>query len=358
MVPQGINALEAHNKETAMQHVAIDLGGRESQVCVRAESGQILDERKIATTRIDAYLKAQPRSRVVVETCAEAFYIADQALRSNHEVRVVPATLVPTLGVGSRGVKTDRRDAQMLSEVSCRIDLPTVHLPTQLARERRNRCAVREELVAVRTALVNCVRGWTRTLLLKFPSGVTATLTKRVRDAATKHPQGLPEYIERILASIDAIQEQILKADKELEQLAAQDPICQRLMSVPGVGTVTSMRFVAAIDDVARFPSAHAVQSYLGLTPGEHSSSDRRQRTGITKAGPAPVRRALTQAAWSLRHSQPNDPISLWAADIELRRGKFIATIAVARKLAGVLYALWRDGSRYEPKYVARNNHA
>jgi len=142
-------------------------------------------------------------------------------------------------------------------------------------------------LVAVRTALVNCVRGWTRTLLLKFPSGVTTTLTKRIRDAATKHPPGLPEYIERVLASIDAIQEQIRKADKGLEQLAAEDPVCQRLMSVPGVGVGTSMRFVAAIDDVARFPSAHAVQSYLGLTPGEHSSSDRRQCTGIPKAGPA-----------------------------------------------------------------------
>jgi transposase len=118
------------------------------------------------------------------------------------------------------------------------------------------------------------------------------------------------------------------------------------------------MRFVAAVDDVARFPSAHAVQSYLGLTPGEHSSSDRRQRTGITKAGPAAVRRTLTQAAWSLRRSHPKDPISLWAADIELRRGKFIATIAVARKLAGVLYALWRDNSRYTPTYVARNRQA
>jgi transposase len=341
-----------------MQHVAIDLGGRESQVCVRAENGQILDERKIATRGIEAYLKGQPPSRVVVETCAEAFCIADQALRSNHEVRVVPATLAPTLGVGARGIKTDRRDAQMLSEVSCRIDLPSVHLPTQLARERRNRCGVREELVAVRTALINCVRGWTRSLLLKFPSGATATFTKRIRDAAIKHPQGLPDYIERVLASIDAIQEQILKADKELEQLAAEDPVCQRLMSVPGVGIVTSMRFVAAVDDVARFPSAHAVQSYLGLTPGEHSSSDRRQRTGITKAGPAPVRRTLTQAAWSLRRSHPKDPISLWAADIELRRGKFIATIAVARKLAGVLYALWRDNSRYTPNYVARNRQA
>ena len=118
----------------------------------------------------------------------------------------------------------------------------------------------------------------------------------------------------------------------------------QRLMSVPGIGPVTSMRFVSAIDDVTRFNNAHAVQGFLGLTPGEHSSSNKQQRLGITKAGPAPVRRALTQAAWSFRRTCPHHPIALWAAQIELRRGKFIATIAVARKLAGVLFAVWRDG--------------
>jgi transposase len=112
------------------------------------------------------------------------------------------------------------------------------------------------------------------------------------------------------------------------------------------------LRFIAAIDDVSRFENAHAVQAYLGLTPGENSSSTRQQRTGITKAGPAAVRRVLVQASWNLRRYRPADPIAKWAAEIELRRGKFIATVAVARKLAGVLYALWRDGTRYETNHT------
>jgi transposase len=167
-----------------------------------------------------------------------------------------------------------------------------------------------------------------------------------------QHCDGLPEYVERSLKVIDSLNEQLVLADKELEELAAEDPICQRLMSVPGVGPVSSLRFIAAIDDVSRFRSAHAVQGFLGPTPGENSSSERRQRTGITKAGPPAVRRALTQAAWNLRRYRPLDPISVWAAQIEHRRGKFIATMAVVRKLAGVLYALWRDGSVYEPNHV------
>jgi transposase len=337
-----------------MQHVAIDLGGKESQLCVRASDGQILLEQKVATRTLGTFLKRQPHSRVVLETCAEAFHIADLALSSAHEVRVVPATLVRSLGVGARGIKTDRRDAQVLSEVSCRIDLPSVHVPSDIARQRRALCGMRAALVDSRTALTNTVRGWSRTQVLKVAPTTTAHFPKRIRSAALALPEGLPEGVDRILKVLDSLNEQIAHADQELLALAESDPICKRLMSVPGVGPITSMRFVAAIDDVSRFASAHAVESYLGLTPGENSSSERKQRTGITKAGPAAVRCALVQAAWSLRRTRPNDPIVVWAAGIEQRRGKFIATVAVARKLAGILFAIWRDGSVYSPRRGAQ----
>lgn len=339
-----------------MQHVAVDLGGTMSQVCIRTLEGTILHEGKVATRDLGRFFKRQPHSRVVLETCAEAFCVADSVLDQGHEVRVVPATLVKSLGVGSRGIKTDIRDARILSEVSCRIDLPSVHVPTELARQRRSMCGMREELVTSRTALINCARGWARTQLLKIRSGQSETLPRRMRAAALARPDGLPQYVERTLVVIDSLNEQIALADKELAELVRHDPLCQRLMSVPGVGPVTSMRFVAAIDDISRFPSAHSVQSYFGLTPGENSSSQRQRRTGITKAGPPAVRRVLVQAAWNLRRYRPADPITKWALEIEHRRGKYVATVAVARKLAGVLYALWRDGTRYEAGH-ARSRH-
>ncbi len=337
-----------------MHHVAIDLGSKKSQVCVRAADGTVLDERVVANHRLKPLLKAHSHSRVVLETCSEAFRVADWALASGHEVRVVPATLVRTLGVGARRIKTDRRDAQVLSEVSCRIDLPSVHVPQELTRERRRMCTVREELIASRTALINCTRGWARCQMLQLPSGTSGTFPKRVRAIALKTSDGLPEYIERMLRVIESLNEQIAEADEELLQLAQTDPVCLRLMSVPGVGPVTSMRFVAALDDISRFASAHAVEGFLGLIPGENSSSQRQQRTGITKAGPAPVRRALVQAAWNIRRLCPNDPIAQWAQGIEQRRGKQVAAVAVARKLVGILYALWRDGTTYQPGYDKR----
>jgi transposase len=327
-----------------MEHVAIDLGGRESQICVRAQDGTVLEERRCLTRHLATYLERKQPSRVVVETCAEAFAVADDALNLGHEVRVVPATLVRSLGVGARRTKTDKRDAQILSEVSCRIDLPSVHIPSPVSRERKTMCGMREALVSARTQLVNTVRGWLRARAARPRTGAVETFAERVRALL---PQ-MPAYVERQLQMIDELSEQIGAADKELATMAKQDAICLRLMTVPGVGPVTALRFVAALDEIGRFPDAHKVEAYLGLVPGEYSSSDRQQRTSITKAGSPALRRTLVQAAWAARRCRKTQPMIAWATEVEKRRGKRVAIIALARKIAGILYALWRDGTTYD----------
>lgn len=334
-----------------MDHIAIDLGGTESQICVRSSDGAIVEEVRYGTARLGSYLKRRPPSRVILETSAEAFRVADTARELGHDVRVVPATLAPTLGVGAHGIKTDRRDARVLSEVSSRIELPSVHIPSEISRTWKSICTAREALVTSRTQLINTVRGWTRTCLLKARTGTPSTFPQRVRVAALASPLGLPDFIEHLLCVIELLNDRVALADKQLKELALEHPVCLRLMSIPGVGPVTSIRFVAALDRVDRFPNAHSVQCYLGLVPGENSSSTRKRRTGITKAGPPRVRWTLAQAAWALRNapSRRLDPLVLWAIEVEKRRGKKIAMTALARRLAGVMYAIWRDGSRYEP---------
>jgi len=334
-----------------VEHLAIDLGSRKSQVCVRAADGTVLEEQKLETAGLGLYLQSRPKgSRVVLETCAESFRIADLALAAGHEVRVVPATLVRSLGVGARRTKTDRRDAQVLSEVSCRIDLPSVHVPTAASRQRKTLCGMREALVSARTQLVNCGRGWLRTQGIQVKKGAEG-FPERVRTQHREQRQAeLPDYVENLLQAIEGLDAQLRAADKRLRELAKKDPTCQRLMSVPGVGPVTAVRFVAALDDPSRFTSAHAVESYLGLVPGEKQSGDRQQRLSITKAGSARLRCALVQAAWCARNTRPHDPMVRWCLEVEKRRGKFIATVALARKLAGILFALWRDQTTYDPR--------
>jgi transposase len=132
--------------------------------------------------------------------------------------------------------------------------------------------------------------------------------------------------------------------------LALTDERCKRLATVPGVGPVTAVRFVAALDQIGRFQNAHAVESYLGLVPGERSSSETVRHTSITKAGPAQVRWTLVQACWCLRRTRPSDPLVVWSKQVEARRGVALAVVAMARKLAGILFAMWRDGTIYQPE--------
>jgi transposase len=212
----------------------------------------------------------------------------------------------------------------------------------------------RELLIENRTKSINHVRGWLRTLLWRLPSGATRTLPQRVRAHATANGLVVPEHIERVLLVIDVLNEEVKEADRQLRTLARENPVCRRLMTVPGVGPVTAVSYVAAIDDVSRFPRAHLVQSYLGLTPGENSSSERHRRLSITKAGAGSVRRALIQAAWSVFVHRPEEPMVRWATQIAERRGRFIAIVALARKLAGIMYALWRDDTSYQASKSAR----
>lgn len=336
-----------------MQHVAIDLGTKESQVCVRSADGTILVEKKHPTQKLEQLMKSWPGSRVILETSSEAFRIADRAKAAGHDVRVVRSTLSKELGVGDRGIKTDQRDARKLSEVSTRIDLPSVHIPSSTAREARSLIRSREVLIETRTKTVNHVRGWLRTQVLTLRRGSTETLPARVRDRVQAEGRAVPPHIEQVLLVIEALNIQVKASMKLISGLAKSNTTCRRLMTAPGIGPITAVSFVAAIDDVSRFKHAYRVCSYIGLTPGEDSSSTRERRTGITKAGPASVRRVLIQAAWVAFRFRPNDPNVRWAKKIEERRGKPIAVVALARKLAGVMFAMWRDQTNYSPLSAA-----
>lgn len=333
-----------------MEHVAIDLGSVESQICVRAQDGTIVEERRCATRSLKGYLKKRPPSRVILETCTEAFGVADMVLELGHEVRVVPSTLSKVLGVGRRGLKTDRRDAQALSEASCSMELPSVHVPSLRSRELKDICTSRDTLVSMRTKTINRVRSWARSSRIRLKGRGAETFTARMRAKS----ELLPLHIEQLLTVLDALTEQIREADAQLEYLAKRDPVCEVLMTMPGVGPQTAIRFRAAVDERGRFTSAHELESYFGLTPGENSSSSRVQRTRLTKAGSAKVRWVLVQAAWTAMRTRPNDPMVRWALRVAERRGRQIAIVALARKMAGILHAMWRDGTVYDPSLGAR----
>ena len=334
-----------------MEHIAIDLGSKESQVCVRSAGGEILEERRVATrpATLRRYLERRPASRVIVEAGAEAFWVAELAQGAGHEVRVVPSTLAPALGVGERGLKNDRRDAAVLSAASCRVDLPSVHIRSPQSRALQSRLGMRDAAVRARTALVNVTHAYLRTTGEHIRAGSRCTLVKRVRERLGERAA----VLESVLGAIENLDVSIGTMTKALTTEAKHDELASRLRSVPGVGPLTALRFIATIDQVDRFQNAPALTCYLGLVPREHSSGEHQRRGSITKAGSPAMRFLLTQATWSALRSRQPDPMVEWARRVAKRRGKGTAVVALSRKIARVLFAVWRDGSTYQAPRAA-----
>jgi transposase len=162
-------------------------------------------------------------------------------------------------------------------------------------------------------------------------------------------PPALAAELAPLRALWAPVNTQIAAADARLAHVAASDPVVAQLMTTPGIGPVTAVAFVATLDVVTRFASAHQVEAYLGLTPREYSSGEQQRRGRISKTGNARMRYLLVEAAWRvLRSKDPAAaPLRTWADGIAQRRGRSIAAVALARRLAGILYAMWRDGKDY-----------
>ena len=155
----------------------------------------------------------------------------------------------------------------------------------------------------------------------------------------------------------DQLCEQLELVDAQIAQAIKHDERAQRLTTVPSVGPITALTFVALIDNIGRFSSSPQLCSYLGLVPREYSSGEKQQRGHITKAGNSRMRCLLVECGWGLLRRQHPDtlPLREWALRIAARRARRIAVVALARKLASVLFAMARHGRTFEPQRLGRS---
>jgi transposase len=156
-----------------------------------------------------------------------------------------------------------------------------------------------------------------------------------------------------LVAVLATLETELARVEHTLAALAEKDPVLQLCATVPGVGLIVAATFVSVIDDAKRFKNAHAVGAYLGLVPSESTTGgpNKRRLGAITKQGNRMARAMLIQAAWTIfRSRDPNDPLKSWVEHLATKRHKRVAVVALARKLAGVLWAMWRDGTFYDPK--------
>jgi transposase len=331
-----------------MDTIGVDLHKRESQLCILTEDGELL-ERRIITGRaaFAAVLGARPRARILLEASTESEWVARYLESLGHEVIVADPGFAPMYATRSRKVKTDKRDARTLCE-ACQLGAyRPIHRASDAQRHVRAELAVREGLVRTRTRYVAIIKAFVRREGLRLRSGEPQHTAAKLAELAL--PASLVQEIAPLVSLLGPLNEQIDAANARLTALARTDPIVPRLRTVPGVGPVTAVAFVAALDEITRFESAHQVQAYLGLVPCEYSSGERQLRGRITKRGNTRARSLLVEAGWRILRSADSDaiPLRTWAERIAGRRGKRIAVVALARRLAGILFAIWRDNTTY-----------
>jgi len=334
-----------------MDHVGIDVHKVASQICMIAEGGELI-ERRVRTepARLGEVLGDRVRARILLEASTESEWVARCLEGLGHEVIVADPNFAPMYATRQRKAKTDRRDARALAEACVVGAYRRAHRLSDAQRHVRGRLGVRDALVRTRTRYIALIRSRLRQEGWRVPTGTAERFPHRV--LALPLPGRLRSEVAPVLAVMRHVTRQVEYSDERIEALTATDERVRRLRSVPTIGPVTAAAFVAALDDAHRFGRAHEVEAYVGLVPREWSSGETQRRGRITKAGSGRVRWLLIQAAVSmLRLRDPRTAgLREWAERIATRRGKKIAVVALARRLAGILFALLRDGTVYAPR--------
>lgn len=317
-----------------MRSIGLDVHRDFCEVAIITD-GVVASAPRVPTTPEDLLTFAQglqPTDQVVLENTSNARAIA--AIIWPYVARVAIANPLAVKLIAHARVKTDRVDARVLAQLLAAGFLPEVHYGDEDTRALRRRISRRGALVKQRTAAKNEIHAvLMRTLTARAPASDLFGKRGRAWLASQNFACDEAETIAGCLRQIDMLDDEIAIMDKALATIALESDSIRRLMSIPGLDMLTAAALASAIGDVARFPTAKHLVSYLGLNPTVHQSGTAPARMGrISKAGSSVARWALVEAAWTA--SKSPGPLHAFAQRVAARRGKNIAAVAVARKLA------------------------
>lgn len=335
-----------------LRHVALDLGGKKTTYC-EVKDGQVVE--RTTVKRVGELLRwlgpETPRAQVAFEACREGWHVHALLLQWGQAPMMVDTTRSRQLGIGHHRRKTDRIDAEVLARALDAGRLPLAHVLTPERQQLRFQLNVRRALVETHAHYVATIRDITRAHGVRLRSCATDNFAAVLEETPLR-PE-LRELVAPIAAQLRPLEAAIGRAEIKLQQLAEAEPAISLLATAPGVALIVAAAFVSVVDEAGRFRRAHEVESYLGLVPSEDTSGKRRLGA-ITKQGNSYARAMLVQAAWTILRSRSDDPLTQWGKAVAARRGRRVAAVAVARRLVGILWAMWRDGTVYDPEALGR----
>lgn len=335
-----------------MLHVGMDLSRTRLDVCVMDETGTVLDESPwppdadgLAHLVRNVARFGDHEILAVIESMNGARFVHDTLERFGWQVELADAQKVK--GLAPLACKTDRIDARVLAELSRRDLVPAIWLPSPEVRGDRERARWRLHLVRHRTALKNRVHATLLAFGKPCPLSDLFGTAGRELLAKLELPEPWAADVAGALSLIDTLDAQILSIEADLRRLGADHPYVPLLMTAPGIGWVLAYTIAAEIGDIERFSAPKKLVGYSGLAPKVYQSGTKDHRGSLAKNGPKYLRWALIEAATHAgRHPAYRDHYERTARRLGRQRGKKVARVEVARKLAE---ALWHMCTKHEP---------
>ena len=335
--------------------ISVDLAKDVFEVAVANRQHRIKERHRLSRHEFATFLSNQPPALVLMESCGSAHHWARQAQAAGHRAELLPAHYVRPY---RRRGKTDRVDTEAILEAHrCEGIIPVpVRSVDQQQLQQLHR--VREQWKKTRTQRINGLRGFLRELGYAIPTGAK-TAQRRARDILDEDniPAPLIAVFGRLLEEIATLETDIAAVERQLNALTRNNTDVARLRAIDGIGLLTSTAMLASAGSAHHFPDGRHFASWIGLTPREYSSGNRRYLGSISKQGDSYLRMLLTHGARSVltrakilkRAGKPLNRLQAWACHLEQRVGHNKATCAIANKLARICWAVWKHQRDFDP---------
>ena len=325
----------------------LDVSDKTTHVCVVDDDGAIL-KRDVVASDPDVLAKWLVKHcdglvRVVLETGPLSTFLYHGLTERSIPVECICARHAKGV-LATRVNKSDVHDAEGLAQLARTGWFKRVHMKASATHIDRAALRIRAQLITARVAMGNQLRGLLKLFGLRLGAAHTPGKRRERLIGLYQQRPDLEPLFAPLVASMEVIEEQL----RASESRAAEDPVCSRLMSVPGVGPITALTFTASIEDPHRFARSEDVGAYAGLAPRRSQSGERDVRGSISKAGDPMLRRSLYEAA-NIMLCRVQRPFALqqWGQKIAESKGNKRARIAVARKLAVLLHSLWLNETEF-----------
>jgi transposase len=304
--------------------------------------GTIVIRKRLYRAQLMAFIAQLAPTLIGLEACGGAHYWARRFREHGHEVKLMAPQFVTPY---RKANKNDLRDAEAIAEAVTRPTMRFVPVKSVEQQDLQALHRVRERLMKARTALINETRGLLHEYGIIVPQGAATFRTHVLEKLATEDAKLTPQSLrlfQQLLEELGALEARVATYDAQLTQVAQTHPVCQRLMTIPGLGELTATALVAAVSDAAQFKNGRQFAAWLGLVPRQHSTGGKVRLLGISKHGDSYLRKLLVHGARSCLRwvGRKRDRRSQWIQSLMERRGWNRTAVALANKNARVAWVL------------------